>query len=824
MIISVKFLRALNELRSRYLRYLRNPKTHLRNFFSRQPYAAVLRLAMFSPSQYRAAYPDLARLSLREARRHYYTHGRREGRFPGLRPPVFHANQNRQQGRKPYIFLVAHEASRTGAPILALSLIPRLRVNYRVIVILKRGGPLEERFRKESSGVILFPEHGHGTVDFTGPLDPYVRRFQPEFSIVNSAEASGFVTALETMNVPCVFLVHEFFENIANKVSLDLSFRLSSKIVFPAAVVAESNKRGSSQLAHRTFSIRHQGLPPIPSEPGRKSKALTIRSIEESTSSKLTVLGLGTVISRKGVDLFVQAAHYVVNVYGLKNVEFRWIGDQSDREYTAQILDQISRTGLESHVFLSDAVHDLDPLFEKASVLLVSSRYDPFPNVGIQGLISSTPLVAFQGSTGIAEWLSERDYSRGLVVPYMDTFAAGKVLVDLLSDERNLRSLGAKLGRRAKKEFGLDSYVNDLVSMGRDAAGKKAARVAATRKIYDSKLFDYELFSGSRVPDRDAEKVIARYVQLEAVHPHKEGQPYYLRRAVPGLNTYQFSELNPTANSQSNLGSLATFIDRGSPSGPWMSEPIVINQAQVKPKIGQTRVLMHLHLHYPDLLDDFLSRLKSSVFENDLFITTSSRDWVTWIKKRSQFFGVRTTVRVTKNVGRDLLPFMEHALPEAIEGNYDLVAHFHTKKSVWLNDDSGDVWREFLWATLVGARGVNSANQIVAEMSRNEKLGLVFATDAHYCGWDQNKGVAERLLTRLNIPTNFTENFDFPLGTMFWARPEALAKLSRFQLDIPPEPLPSDGTELHALERCIPQIVRHEGFDVRTARFGGMQR
>jgi len=819
-----RILRALYVLVARYARYTRHPKTHLRNFLSRQSYAPAIRLAIFRPSQYRSAYPDLAWMSLLEARRHYYAHGRREGRFPRLRPPVFRENPSKQRGRKPYIFLVAHEASRTGAPILALSLIPRLRVNYRVIVILKRGGPLEENFRKASSGVIFFPEYGHATLDLTGPLEPYVRRFQPEFSIVNSGEVSGFVTALESMNVPCVFLVHEFFENIANKISLDESFGLSSEIVFPADVVAESNKRGSSQLANRTFSIRHQGLPPIPAESGKKSKTLSVNSGEERTSSKLTVIGLGTVIPRKGVDLFVQAAHYVVNVHGLKDVEFRWIGDQDDLDYKDQLLDQIRNSRLESHVLFSDSVDDLDPLFEKASVLFVSSRHDPFPNVGIQGLVASTPLVTFQGSTGIAEWLSERDYSRKLVVPYMDTFAASKVLVDLLSDKRGLKVLAARLGRRAKKEFSLDEYVDDLVSKGRDAASKKAARTRATRTIYASNLFDTELFTGSRIPERNAEKVIARYVQLESVYPPKKERPYSIRRAVPGLNTYQFSELNRTANSQPGYASLATFIDNGSPSGPWMIKPIVISRARAKLKNRQTRVLMHLHLHYPDLLDDFLRRLKGSAFENHLFITTSSRDSVSWIKKKAKAHGVPATVKVTKNVGRDLVPFMDYALPEAIEKKYDLVAHLHSKKSVWLDEDFGAGWREFLWTTLVGDREVNSANQIVAEMSSNQKLGLVFATDAFYCGWDQNRGVAERMLARLDISANLTEHFDFPVGTMFWARPEALAKLSRFKLNIPPEPLPPDGTELHALERCIPQIVQSAGFGIRTARFPGIQR
>ena len=58
---------------------------------------------------------------------------------------------------------------------------------------------------------------------------------------------------------------------------------------------------------------------------------------------------------------------------------------------------------------------------------------------------------------------------------------------------------------------------------------------------------------------------------------------------------------------------------------------------------------------------------------------------------------------------------------------------------------------------------------------------------------------------------------DFPVGTMFWARPEALAPLLRLGLnldDYPDEPLPVDGTILHALERLLP-LVRGRGISLR---------
>ena len=49
--------------------------------------------------------------------------------------------------------------------------------------------------------------------------------------------------------------------------------------------------------------------------------------------------------------------------------------------------------------------------------------------------------------------------------------------------------------------------------------------------------------------------------------------------------------------------------------------------------------------------------------------------------------------------------------------------------------------------------------------------------------------------------------FNFPVGTMFWARTCALTPLIDVNFkwdDYPQEPLPYDGTLLHTIERLLP--------------------
>jgi len=52
---------------------------------------------------------------------------------------------------------------------------------------------------------------------------------------------------------------------------------------------------------------------------------------------------------------------------------------------------------------------------------------------------------------------------------------------------------------------------------------------------------------------------------------------------------------------------------------------------------------------------------------------------------------------------------------------------------------------------------------------------------------------------------------------MFWARTESLRSLDALELswsDYPDEPLPYDGSMLHALERLFPIIVQSNGYDI----------
>ena len=115
---------------------------------------------------------------------------------------------------------------------------------------------------------------------------------------------------------------------------------------------------------------------------------------------------------------------------------------------------------------------------------------------------------------------------------------------------------------------------------------------------------------------------------------------------------------------------------------------------------------------------------------------------------------------------------------------------------------------------------------ILSRMAADTNVGLVFPDDPHVIGWDANKQYAEPILRRLSIE-QLPDSIHFPVGTMFWARTDAIRSLIELDLrwdDYPPEPLPYDGSLVHALERVFGLVVGNRGFEIANTNVPGVGR
>lgn len=126
-------------------------------------------------------------------------------------------------------------------------------------------------------------------------------------------------------------------------------------------------------------------------------------------------------------------------------------------------------------------------------------------------------------------------------------------------------------------------------------------------------------------------------------------------------------------------------------------------------------------------------------------------------------------------------------------------------------------WKEHLYSSLIGSQ--EQVAHIIDTFDNNKNLGIAYPSYFKplkpFIMWGRtNKKLAKPILNKLGIKTPH-ENNEFAAGSMFWYRPEAISPL--FDLtwsleDFPNEQGQLNSTIMHAIERIIVIIAKHEGY------------
>ena len=222
-----------------------------------------------------------------------------------------------------------------------------------------------------------------------------------------------------------------------------------------------------------------------------------------------------------------------------------------------------------------------------------------------------------------------------------------------------------------------------------------------------------------------------------------------------------------------------------------------------------------------------LARLAYNHTQPELFISISHESVRAQVEEYLAAYGGRiVAVEVAPNRGRDIGPFLTAFGPRMMDG-YDVIGHLHTKKSMDVSDASmGATWYRFLLENLLGSSEQAAMDDVMAAMHADASLGMVFPVDPHVVGMGANHEFAHALAGQLGLGP-MPEHFMFPVGSMFWTRPAALAPIIALGLDwedYPHEPLPYDGSILHALERLVSLSLPLSGLTMAATHTAGVTR
>lgn len=232
--------------------------------------------------------------------------------------------------------------------------------------------------------------------------------------------------------------------------------------------------------------------------------------------------------------------------------------------------------------------------------------------------------------------------------------------------------------------------------------------------------------------------------------------------------------------------------------------------------IKKQKVAVCLHVFYADFLDYYRQCLMHFPVDVDVFVSVSD---IALKDIAIEKLGTLNTVNnievvAVPNRGRNFGPMLVEYGQKLL--NYDLFCHLHSKKSLY----SGRPQTQ--WADYLGEFLLNDANVIskaITHMAKDEECGIYYPTSFMMMPdwvnhWLKNKPFKNKFFDEWHIKDH-SEFLAYPVGGMFWAKPAALKQLLNKEYkyeDFPAEPLPNDGSELHALERCIGLLAERNGY------------
>jgi hypothetical protein len=463
---------------------------------------------------------------------------------------------------------------------------------------------------------------------------------------------------------------------------------------------------------------------------------------------------------------------------------------------------------------LAPAVSQPQLVYAQADLLLLSSRLDPFPLVAQEAMAAGLPVVCVEGATGTGEILQEDPVVRECVAPYLDVEAAAGIVQRMLDDPAWRADVGERNRGLVDRFFDIQEYGDAIEQVASEACAAKRQEVADREVIERSGVLE-PAFLGCPLRPVLPEDLARWYVRLWA----SRAGP---RKPFPGFHPGVYEELTGTLGRDP----LAHYVLADQPAGPWRLRVIGPEEAGRAP-IKRGRAALHIHVFYDEAVADLCERLNTNNAPVDLFITVpeetdlddARRHWTAYRRGRVEF-------TVVPNRGRDIGALLT-GLAHSPIWEYEFIGHLHTKRSTWLNNTKlVDYWRIFLLENTLGSEHPMMDTSLNA-LDSSPELGLIFPDDPYVLGWEESLPFAVRLAGQMGFQKSLPRAFNFPVGTFFWARTAALRKLRELSLqweDYPAEPLPSDGTILHALERLFPLVAAEAGYETAVSYVPGMTR
>ena len=705
---------------------------------------------------------------------------------------------------KQTIFIVSHQASRTGAPLIALALSDSYLDEFNIInVALSSGdlelGELDDEFKSRCFKYIKFP-YIPGFARINLVIKTILKVHSINAAIVSSVECRPFIESMVFNSIPIVSLIHEYPDYTRPRDKIPRALMESDIVVFPSENLMLSALKNFHEILQfqqnpNNLLVKAQGYIDLFKDTSNSETCFSIRELPGIEKSDIIICGAGQIHTRKGVDWFLEVCAYIDKITESKEPEkhprlkYIWLGggyDQEDMIISVWFDVFLERTGIKHKFYFPGTVTSVSDVLSSADIFLLTSRLDPFPNVAIEALNADCGIACFENASGTVDIHHKTD-ARMVTAPYGDVYGLATEIIENMDFLMNKNGVNKDISR---SYFDFGEYAKFILNAV-DIAKERHELVAEASKLPEfRKQFD-ESFYGMSYHDKDSDRHFLTLLLNNLV----------IKKPFPGSEIQSKLTQEPIVADESYIQRIPHLMEN--------SENVYILKG-VPNQMFNLNVAIHFHIYYPELIHKYCEYFGILRDLNvDLFVSHVPQLTEYDIEILQNSVSGNVSIKQVENIGRNVYP-LHMLLNEIPADKYDLLGHFHTKKSIDISQETADRWRNYLLENLIGTK------ELVTELFSlflDTKIGLIYAEDNYCVNEGQNMAHIAEISQLLSIPVK-DHYFYFPVGNMFWFRPDALGRLNDLPGDIFKirEPVPYDGSMLHAFERIIPTIVENAGY------------
>ena len=350
--------------------------------------------------------------------------------------------------------MVSHEASRTGAPRVAIEVIEALAESkWDRRVVLRWPGPLRAEFAATGATVVTEPLRRLRVLlrmwPPTRPLANHLEQFsaalvilwqRPDVIWCNTVVSACYVRPGLRRGLGVVLHAHESREwmaQVLKRYRLDGQWQRTVLVGCAPLVCSDL-----AAIAGRPAT----DLVCLPSVPDR-TRILELarrRGGPAPPAAGVLVGACGSASESKGVDLWLEMVTRIASEVADLDPRFVWIGADPPADFA----EWAATHGLGQRVTFTGSLENPYPWLAALDVFTLTSRVDPFPLVVLEAMHLGRAVVAFAVGD-----VPTQIGDAGTLVPALDVGRAGDAVISLLRDPKERHRLGDAAAVRAREQF-----------------------------------------------------------------------------------------------------------------------------------------------------------------------------------------------------------------------------------------------------------------------------------------------------------------------------------------------------------------------------------